>query len=101
MDNRIAITEDQLFIQNKYETMIQKAVKSWERYNNTSGMYKDNSIYYYNKAEKILQEKYPNNNVKINTGVGLYPTIQFEYSNKQYEVYNTEGFFKRVNGFWD
>jgi hypothetical protein len=96
---RISLTIDQLPDSNKINKYIEKAVKAWTDYNNSGGRIEDVSDKYYKQAEKIAQKWA---NVTLDCGVGLYPTFEIVMPDgKHYTEYNTQGFFRRINGFWD
>lgn len=95
---RVAITEYQLEYSEKMNWCLVNAVKSWTLYNNSGGRVKDRSDYWYNKLEQTAQEIAV---VKLDRGVGLYPTFQINIDGKIYTEYDIESFFKRINGFWD
>jgi len=92
-------------MENKIDKIIHKAAQCWELYNNSGGSIPDNSDVYYRKAEKIAQSEAIKKgyNVTFDLGVGLYPTFEIIHTEtgKHYTEYNAEGFFKRINGFWD
>jgi hypothetical protein len=98
--NFTGISENQIEDVKRIQRLINRAVTSWVNANNDSSeKTKDNSTYYYNRAEKL--GKVYNNTLELDCGVGLYPTFEFIYNGEKYTEYNVENFFKRINGFWD
>lgn len=114
---RIALTVDDLPLKNKIDRNIQKAAKSWEDNNNSGGRIPDNSEHYQELAEKALKTlentSIPWNEkiqkitaLNLDWGVGLYPTFETDYidqnGEKQHNTqYNSENFFRFINGFWN
>jgi hypothetical protein len=112
---RIALTPEQKRVSDKINRYIELAKKSWEDNNNSRGAIEDKSDDYYLIAEKtaqtminIVSDINPDfilNNVLFDCGVGLYPTFEMDYTykgeKKHYTAYNTDQFFKTINGFWN
>jgi hypothetical protein len=98
MKDRTAITVDQLSDANLMHKYLNHAIESWQCYNNGGGFIDDESSKWYNKLEKIAQKWA---DVKLDCGVGLYPTFEVEYNGKHYTIYSISDFFKLINGFWD
>ena len=108
---RVAITEDQLLVSNKYNRWIERGSQAWIDYNNGRGMIDDDSNRWYNKAEKLLQQyvgkksqfsKHTLIAVNLDKGVGLYPTIELRFDNgKCFTEHRVADFFKQINGFWN
>jgi len=102
MNDRIAITELQKSISKKINEFITRAIHAWESYNTRGGMTVNRYDYWYNKAEKLAQEAAKEKGYTLYFDYpGLYPTFQLSKDNQSYTEYNTESFFKRINGFWD
>jgi len=112
---RTTLTAEQKPISEEINLYIDRAVTAWTNYNNSGGKLKDNSDYLYEMAEKAakkminvksnLNPDFMLKNVSLDCGVGLYPTFEMEYlykaETRHYTAYNTDQFFKTINGFWN
>jgi len=102
---RISLTYDQLHNSTKMYKYLDKAIDAWIVYNNSGGKIDDGSTRWYNLLEKTANNEAIKKGYAciIDCGVGLYPTFEVIHSEskKSYTEYDIEGFFRRINGFWD
>jgi len=88
----------------KINNLLNQSVLAWVMYNDSRENVEDTSNIYDEKAEKIAQAEAKKRGYTVKFSYpGLYPTFEITNANngKEYTEYNTEGFFKRINGFWD
>jgi len=88
----------------KINSLLNQSVMAWVTHNDSGGNVEDTSNIYDEKAEKIAHAEAMRKGYYVKFSYpGLYLTFEITNINngKEYTEYNTEGFFKRINGFYD